>query len=146
MNPSVVYLAQTDTTVGFLSQNDKRLKEIKSRRDKKGFIVSVDSLQTLKTFTRVPQIHKKMLRRAKKITIVYPNNLAIRVVKDKEHLKFLKKLRWLYSTSSNPSGCGFKESFAREKSDVIVFDKFGFGEKNPSKIIKCGKITKRRLR
>ncbi|MFK5881655.1 MAG: Sua5 YciO YrdC YwlC family protein [Sulfurospirillum sp.] len=146
MNPTVVYLAQTDTTTGFLSQNSERLDQIKNRRGKIGYIISVDSNATLKTFTRVPQIHKKMLRRVKKTTIVYPNNLAIRVVKNKEHLKFLKKLKWCYSTSSNPTGGSFQESFAKEKADVVLYTKFGFGEKNPSKIIKCGKMSKRRLR
>ncbi len=146
MNPTVVYLTQTDTTVGFLSQNSKKLNRIKNRKEKKGFIISVDSLKTLKTFLRVPQIHKKMIRRAKKTTVVYPNDLAIRVVKDREHLKFLKKIKWTYSTSSNLSGCGFDENFAKDNSDIIIHNRFGFDEKNPSKIIKCGKISKRRLR
>ena len=91
MNPTVVYLVQTDTTVGFLSRDGDKLNQIKNRRGKKGFIVSVDSFKTLKTILRVPQIHKKMVRRSKKTTIVYPNNKAVRVVKDMEHLKFLKK-------------------------------------------------------
>jgi tRNA A37 threonylcarbamoyladenosine synthetase subunit TsaC/SUA5/YrdC len=146
MNPAVVYLVQTDTTAGFLSQNDKKLKEIKNRTPKKEFIVCVDSLRTLKSFARVPKNHKKMVRRGEKCTFVYPNNKAIRVVKQKEHLKFLKKIRWAYSTSSNPTGGKFDEDFAKEKADVIVATKFGFDEKNPSKIIKCGKISKRRLR
>lgn len=146
MNPALVYLAQTDTTAGFLSQDEQKLKKIKNRVDKKKFIISVDSLQTLKTFTRVPKIHRKMIRRVKKTTIVYPNNQAIRVVKNKNHLRFLKKIRWAYSTSSNSSGCGFEESFAKDNADVIVYNKFGFHEKKSSMIVKCGKIIKRRLR
>jgi len=146
MNPALVYLTQTDTTAGFLSQNEKKLKKIKNRVDKKRFIISVDSLKTLKTFTRVPRADKKMIRRAKKTTIVYPNNQAIRVVKDKNHLRFLKKVRWAYSTSSNRAGCEFEESFAKKSADVIIYDKYGFSEKKSSMIIKCGKITKRRLR
>ncbi len=146
MNPALVYLAQTDTTAGFLSQDSEKLKRIKNRVDKKRFIISVDSLKTLKTFTRVPKIHKKMIRRAKKTTIVYQNNQAIRVIKDKEHLKFLKKIKWAYSTSSNRAGCEFEENFAKDKADIIIYSKYGFREKNSSKIIKCGKITKRRLR
>ncbi len=146
MNPAFVYLAQTDTTAGFLSQDSEKLKQIKNRVDKKRFIVSVDSLKTLKTFTRVPKIHRKMIRRAKKTTIVYQNNQAIRVIKDKEHLRFLKKIKWAYSTSSNRAGCEFEENFAKDNADVIIYSKYGFHEKNSSKIIKCGKITKRRLR
>jgi len=146
MNPAVVYLVQTDTTVGFLSQSDDRLSSIKTRRAKKGFIISVCSLKILKSFIRVPKIHRKLARRAKKTTIVYPNNLAIRVIQDREHLKFLEKIEWAYSTSSNPSGKGFDEIFAKDRADVIIYNKSGFSEKNPSKIIKCGKMSKRRLR
>ena len=146
MNPTLVYLAQTDTTVGFLSQDSSKLEQIKNRVDKKGFIISVDSFSTLKTFTRIPKIHRKMVRRAKKTTIVYQNNLAIRVVRDKEHLRFLKKIKWAYSTSSNSTGCEFEENFAKNNADVIIYNKYGFNEKISSKIVKCGKITKRRLR
>ena len=146
MNPAVIYLAQTDTTVGFLSQNRDALLHVKKRDIKKEFIISVDSFKTLKKFTRVPQKYKKFIRRAKKTTIVYPKNLAIRVVKDKEHLKFLKKLKWTYSTSSNPSGQDFEREFAKEKADVIIYNKLDFDEKKPSMIVKCAKISKRRLR
>jgi len=146
MNPTVVYLTQTDTTVGFLSQNSDKLNQIKNRTGKKGFIISADSFKTLKSILRIPKVRKKMIRRAKKTTIVYPNNQAIRVVKNREHLLFLKKIKWAYSTSSNPSGYSFDESFAKESADVIIYTKFGFDEKNPSKIIKCGKMSKRRLR
>ena len=146
MNPAIIYLAQTDTTVGFVSQNQEKLIHVKSRKGKKGFIISVNSFKTLKEFTRVPQNYKKMIRRSKRSTMVYPNNLAIRVVKDKEHLKFLNKIKWSYSTSSNLSGSTFREDFAREKADVIIYNKLGFNEKNPSSIIKCGKIRKRKLR
>jgi len=146
MNPALVYLAQTDTTAGFLSQDEKKLKQIKNRVDKKRFIASVDSLKTLKTFTRIPKIHRKMIRRAKKTTIVYQNNQAIRVVKNKNHLRFLKKIRWAYSTSSNATGLEFEESFAKKNADVIIYNKYGFHEKKSSTIVKCGKITKRRLR
>jgi len=146
MNPAVVYLVQTDTTAGFLSQNKDRLREIKNRNSSKRFIISVDSFETLKNFTRVPKKHRKFIRRARKTTIVYPNHQAIRVVKSKRHLRFLKRIKWAYSTSSNPSGEAFSERFAKDNADVILYNKYGFDEKNPSKIIKCGKITKRRLR
>jgi len=146
MNPAVIYLAQTDTTVGFLSQNKNALLHVKKRDIKKEFIISVDSFKTLKIFTRIPKKYKKFIRKAKKTTIVYPKNIAIRVVKDKEHLKFLKKIKWVYSTSSNKAGEDFKRDFAKEKADVIIYNKLDFDEKNPSMIVKCGRISKRRLR
>ena len=146
MDPTKVYLAQSDTTVGFLSQNSEKLREIKNRASKKPFIISVDSFETLKKFVRVPKNHRRFIRKSKKTTFVYPKNIAIRVVKDKNHLNFLKKIKWCYTTSANPSGGAFCLDFAKENADVVVEDERGFFEDTPSKIIKCGKISKRRLR
>lgn len=146
MNPNLVYLAQTETTVGFLSQNAEALARTKNRPQGKPFLISVDSLNTLRSFTRVPKHHKNRVRRTQKTTFVYPCGLAIRVVKDEEHLQFLKKFKWSYSTSSNPSGKGFNEAFAIEKADVIVFTCKGFFEDKPSTIYKLGKRKLRKLR
>ena len=146
MNPDLVYLAQTETTAGFLSQNADALARIKNRPQGKTFLISVDSLQTLRSLTRVPKRHKKHIRRAKKTTFAYPCGLAIRVVKDKEHLQFLQKLKWSYSTSSNPSGKGFDEAFSEEKADVVLFTCKGFFEDKPSSIYRLGKVKMRKLR
>ena len=146
MNPDLVYLAQTETTAGFLSQNAEALSRIKNRPSGKSFLISVDSLSTLRTFTRVPKNHKNHVRRANKTTFAYPCGLAIRVVKDEEHLQFLQKFKWSYSTSSNPSGKGFDEAFATEKADVILFTCKGFFESKPSSILKLGKRKMRKLR
>jgi len=146
MNPDLVYLAQTETTAGFLSQNVDALARIKNRPQGKSFLISVDTLQTLRSFTRVPKRHKKHIRRAKKTTFAYPCGLAIRVVKDKEHLQFLQKLKWSYSTSSNPSGKGFDEAFAEERADVVLFTSKGFFEDKPSSIYRLGKVKMRKLR
>lgn len=141
-----VYLIQTDTTVGFLSQNKKRLADIKKRDKKKQFLISVDSFKTLKNFVRVPKKYKKMVRRAKKTTFVYPKNSALRVVQDENHLKFLKKFGWIYSSSANLAGQGFDREFAFEVVDIVIEDERGFFEGEPSKIIKLGKNIKKRLR
>jgi tRNA A37 threonylcarbamoyladenosine synthetase subunit TsaC/SUA5/YrdC len=146
MNPQLVYLAQTETTAGFLSQNVDALIQTKNRPSGKSFLMSVDSLKTLRTFTRVPTLHKNCVRRSKKTTFAYPCGLAIRVVKDEAHLEFLRKLKWSYSTSSNPSGKGFDEAFAKEKADVIVFTCKGFFEDKPSMIYRLGRVKKKRLR
>ncbi len=146
MNPDLVYLAQTETTAGFLSQSAQALIQTKNRPSSKAFLMSVDSLCTLQSFTRVPKAHKNRVRRASKTTFAYPCGLAIRVVKDKEHLEFLKKLRWSYSTSSNPSGQGFDETFAKERANVIVFTCKGFFEDTPSSIYKLGKRRIEKLR
>jgi len=146
MNPDRVYLAQTETTAGFVSQNADALACIKNRPEGKSFLISVDSLQTLKTFTRVPNTHKNDVRRGQKTTFAYLRGLAIRVVKDEAHLSFLQKLKWSYSTSSNSSGKKFDETFAMDKAEIIVFTCKGFFESIPSAIFKLGKHKKRRLR
>lgn len=146
MNPDLVYLAQTETTAGFLSQNSEALVKTKNRPSGKSFLMSVDSLHTLQQFTRVPTAFRQQIRRAKKTTFAYPCGLAIRVVKDEAHLQFLRKLRWSYSTSSNPSGQGFNEAFAQERADVIVYTQKGFFEDKPSSIYKLGKEKMRKLR
>lgn len=140
-----VFLTQTDTTVGFLSQNKDRLYEIKSRELTKPFIKVCDSLSTLKQFARVPNKYKQMVRQAKKTTFVYKNE-AIRVVKDEEHLKFLKKMRWCYSTSANKSGKDFDKDFAISVADIVIYDKRGFSQTTPSKIYKLSKTKLKRLR
>ena len=146
VDPKKLFLAQTDTTVGFLSQDSKRLANIKKRDFKKPFLISVDSFETLKKFVRVPKKYKKFVRRSQKTTFVYPKGLALRVVKDKSHLKFLKKFRWLYSTSANFSGKKFNLDFAFKVADIVVKDERGFFEGKPSKIVKLGKANKKRLR
>ncbi|KFL34168.1 MULTISPECIES: Sua5/YciO/YrdC/YwlC family protein [unclassified Sulfurospirillum] len=146
MNPDLVYLAQTETTAGFLSQNAEALIKTKNRPSGKSFLMSVDSLTTLRRFTRVPKRHKNRVRKAQKTTFVYSCGLAIRVVKDEAHLQFLRKLKWTYSTSSNPSGKGFDEVYAQERADVILFTCKGFFEAKPSSILKLGKRKIQKLR
>jgi tRNA A37 threonylcarbamoyladenosine synthetase subunit TsaC/SUA5/YrdC len=144
--PQLVYLVQTDTTAGFLSQNAKALADSKQRNQEQPFISCVDSLSTLKEFTRVPSSFKKRIRRSKKNTFIYPNNKAIRVVQDPLHVEFLQKLRWSYSSSANFTKKKFQMEYAKKKADIIVEDSRGFFEDTPSKIYKIYKKKLRRLR
>ena len=96
----VVFLAQTDTTVGFLSTSKERLAKIKKRKPNQPFILCVSDLEKLKKLTRVPKKHKKLVRRSVKTTFIYPDNEAIRVVKDEKHKKLLHPFDFLYSTSN----------------------------------------------
>jgi len=139
MQPNKIYLAQTDTTVGFLSQDKEKLNKLKKRPLNKPVLREVDSLNTLKNFVRVPKRFKKQVRRAKKTTFIYPNKESFRVVKDKKHLEFLKKFSWMYSTSANLHGKSFDKKWAKEVVDVVVEDKRGLFEGEASKIIKLGK-------
>jgi tRNA A37 threonylcarbamoyladenosine synthetase subunit TsaC/SUA5/YrdC len=146
MNPNKIYLVQTDTTVGFLSQNREKLNKIKSRKLNKSVLREVDSFKTLKNFVRAPDKYKKMIRRAKKTTFIYPNGESFRVVKDNTHLEFLKKFKWMYSTSANKTGERFDERWAREKADIIVEDKRGFFEGQASKIYKINNKRIKKIR
>jgi tRNA A37 threonylcarbamoyladenosine synthetase subunit TsaC/SUA5/YrdC len=138
-----VFLTSTDTTIGFISQNSDRLNKIKQRPRDKKFIKALDSLDTLKNFTRVPDAHKKMLRRAKKTTFIIKDG-SYRVIDDAHHLSLLSRLKWAYTTSANLSGKEYDESFAKENADVIIYPlKEG---KNTSTIYKLGKNNIKKIR
>jgi tRNA A37 threonylcarbamoyladenosine synthetase subunit TsaC/SUA5/YrdC len=139
LNSSLVYLVQTDTTIGFLSQKTERLSMAKQRDPKKKILQTVDSLNTLQELQRVPKRFKNRVRRAKKTTFIYPNKKAFRVVAQGDHHRFLKKFHTLYSTSANLTNKKFCLETAIEKSDVVLFTKEPFEEKNASVILKLGK-------
>jgi len=139
-----VYLTQTDTTIGFVTQNEKRLTEIKQRPTHKHYIMAVNTLQTLTTFVRIPTSHKNRVRRAKKTTFIMPNSHSYRVVKDKHHLLLLDRLKWAYTTSANLSGHCYDEIFCKKMADVII-EPICLHAK-ASKIYKLGKSSIRRIR
>ena len=146
MNPNKIYLTQTDTTVGFVSQDKTKLNKIKNRPSNQPVLREVESLETLRSFVRVPKIHKKRVRRAKKTTFIFPNGESFRVVRDERHLRFLKKFKWMYSTSANLHGKPFDEVWAREKADITVEDKRGLFEGKASWIFKISKNKIKRIR
>jgi tRNA A37 threonylcarbamoyladenosine synthetase subunit TsaC/SUA5/YrdC len=139
-----VFLTQTDTTIGFVSQNADKLTQIKQRPPHKYYIKAVNSLDTLKTFTRVPQKHKNRVRRAKKTTFIMPDGDSYRVIKDKHHLLLLDRLKWAYTTSANLSNEAYDESFAREMADVIIEPIQE--NRQASSIYRLGKNTLRKIR
>ena len=61
-------------------------------------------------------------------------------------MEFLKKFRWMYSTSANLHGENFNEQWARKTADIIVEDKKGLFEGKPSKIYKLSKNKIKRVR
>ena len=139
-----VFLTQTDTIIGFVSQDANRLTSIKQRPPYKHYIKAVNSLQTLKTFTRVPSRHKNHVRRAKKTTFIMPNGFSYRVVKDKHHLHLLNRLKWAYTTSANLSNEAYDEAFAKNAVDVIITPLKEIHQS--SNIFKLGKHTLKRIR
>jgi len=115
-----VFLTQTDTTIGFVSQNAEKLTSIKERPPHKHYIKAVNSLQTLQSFTRIPQMHKNRVRRSIKSTFVMPDTYSYRVIQDTHHLLLLDRLVWAYTTSANLSNHDYDEKFAKKAADVIV--------------------------
>ncbi|MGK0255961.1 MAG: tRNA A37 threonylcarbamoyladenosine synthetase subunit TsaC/SUA5/YrdC [Arcobacteraceae bacterium] len=147
MNSSLIYLTQTDTTVGFLSQNDKKLCSAKQRDQKQKILQVVDKYSTLKKLVRIPQKYKKFIRHAKNTTIIYPNKLAFRVVSSQSnHQIFLRKFKTMYSTSANQTKNNFNEVYAKENSDICIYTKNSFTEMKSSSIYKINNIKIKKIR
>ena len=143
---TLVILAQTDTTVGFLSQNAQKLYEIKSREGSKPFIKVYRNFQSLKDENiRIPKSKKAMVRRAKKTTFIV-NNSAFRVADYISNSSILRTLSWTNSTSANESGKNFDKNFCEEKADIIVEDKNLLFEGQASSLYKINKKKIKRLR
>ncbi|MDD2951483.1 MAG: hypothetical protein PHU29_11915 [Sulfuricurvum sp.] len=128
-----VFLAQTDTTVGFLSQDPKRLEIIKMRADNKPFLKVYSDFKRLKQDIRIPNTHKRLVRHACKTTFVVKKQ-AFRHVCDPYHAKLIQPYGWFYSTSANESGQSYAREFSQSVSDIIVEDFRGLCEKSASKI------------
>ncbi|ADN09528.1 hypothetical protein [Sulfurimonas autotrophica] len=141
-----VILTQTDTTVGFLSQDALKLCDIKSRQPSKPFIKVYKNFKALKQDKkRVPNAQKNLVRRLKKTTFIV-KNFSFRVANDSSHSSFLREIQWKYSTSANESGKNFSRIFCEEKADIIVEDKNKLFEGKASKLYKINNKKIKRLR
>jgi len=145
MDPKLVYLAQTDTTVGLLSQNDPQLAKIKKRASDKPFIKAYDSFKTLRSNIKIEKKHRKVVRRSSKTTFVVGQK-SFRVVKDIRHKGLVSKFGWLYTTSANESSKGFNIVFAIEHADVVTFCSNDFEAKKPSAILRLLKKKLKKIR
>jgi len=140
MDKKLVYLVQTDTTVGFSSSNDEKLSDIKKRPRYQKILQTVNSFETLKSMTRVPKNFRKIVRKSKTSTFIYPNLNSFRVIlKSDSFYPFISKFKSLYSTSANLTTKKFEYNFAYENSDVIVYTKNGFNENISSSMYKINK-------
>jgi len=141
-----VLLVQTDTTVGFLSQDAPKLYDIKSRDTNKPFIQVFKDFKTLKqNHIRVPNTQKNRVRRAKKTTFIVKDT-AFRVAQYKSSSAALRHGTWHYSTSANESTKSFSRVFCEQKADIIIEDKHGLFEGEPSKLYKINHKRIKRLR
>lgn len=146
MKEDRIYLVQTDTTVGFLSQNFQKLNLAKKRDLNTPCIKSVGELKQLLLHVRVPNRFKNIVRKSKKMSFIYPNNQSIRVVKTSPHKDFLIEHEWMYSTSANITGRDFNKDYAISVADIVCEDERGFCQNPSSTIVKLGKNRKRRIR
>ncbi len=147
MNSELIYLVQTDTTVGFSSANDEKLSKLKKRPISQKILQVVDSFSTLKQYTRVPNNHKKFIRKSKKTTFIYPNTNSFRVVaKEDKFYDFIRKFKNIYSTSANITTKSFDEEFARINADIVVERKIGFSQTVSSSIYLLKKKKFKKIR
>lgn len=140
-----VILAQTDTTVGFLSQSPQRLQQIKMRDTAKPFLKVYADFKMLRKDIRIPPIHKRRVRYARKTTFIVKDQ-AFRYVDEPNHSRMIKKYGWLYSTSANESGKNYDETFCQAFSDLIIEDYRGLSEKSASKIFRLTPSKIKQLR
>jgi len=132
-----LYLTPTDTTIGFVSQDSSKIDIAKKRLPNKHYIRVVNSLQTLKTFTRVPQKYKNRIRRSRQTTFIMPNGYSFRVVKESRHNLLLDRLKYAYSSSANLSGEDYDPEYAKQKAEIIVCEPYTQNSK-ASKIYRLG--------
>lgn len=141
-----IILTQTDTTVGFVSQNKNSLQVIKERTSTKPFLKVYSSNKELSTSSiRIPQVQKNLVRRKNKTTFIVKNK-AFRIAKYHLESQLLRDLKWNFSTSANEKAKTFVFDFCEDKADIIIQDKEGLQENSSSQLIKLSNTKKVRLR
>ncbi|WP_095278092.1 hypothetical protein [Helicobacter sp. 11S02629-2] len=139
---SLVYLAQTDTTLGLLSTNEAILNHTKNAPSKKKLLTQFVNFKKL----RIPSAFKSHVRHAKRQSFIIKGK-SFRVSKDTNFNLFLKFFEsGLYSSSANMHKGEFSLEFAKSVADVYVLDKRGFKKHKASKIYKLNASRMRRLR
>lgn len=146
MNPRRLYLSPTDTAVGFLSADGLLLNRIKGRQEGQPLITVLPSFSLLVREVRVPKAHRKRVRNSRKTTFVYPDGSAFRVAAWSPHRRFLEKCGGgMFSTSANPTGGGYDETWARSRAEVTVEGDLS-SPGSPSRMIRLGKKGMKTLR
>ena len=142
----MVILTQTDTTVGFISQDEKKLSEIKERVSTKPFIKVYKDFKTLLSHNhRVPNKFKNIVRRSKKTTFII-NNIAFRVVKTSHKSQIIRDMPWHYSSSANERDQNFNREFCEQKADIIVENIDSFKESNSSSLYIINQNKRKKIR
>lgn len=129
----MIFLAQSDTTAGFLSLNQDDINKLKNAPSDKKLIKEYAGFKNLDI--RIPDKFKTRVKNSKKITFVVKNK-SFRVINSGLHFEFLQLFKSLYSSSANLHGDKFNLKFATNKCDCVVYDKRGIFESNSSRIYK----------
>jgi len=145
MRGDLVYLVQTDTTVGFLSRSSDSLCTIKGRPSDKPFLKAISRFDLLHSVGRVPQRFRCLVRRSKKSSFILPNGLSFRKVSG-SHGRFIERFGWMYTTSANRHGAKFDMEFAKSVCNVVVESDKELFESKPSTIWRLEKKRKVRIR
>ncbi len=153
---NAIFLAQSDTTAGFLSANQMQILNAKNSPKNKAILRESCDLSHIKDLSKIPQILCKRIRRAKKTTFIFDNGLSFRVVSESRadssnkganlHHAFLKRFGILFSSSANKNGKNFDLRFALQNADIIVRDSRGIYEDLPSTIFKAKKSKLKKIR
>ncbi|MDH5464234.1 MAG: Sua5 YciO YrdC YwlC family protein [Thiovulaceae bacterium] len=143
----MLLLAQTDTTVGFLSKDPTAINRIKQRKLQTPVLKTLPSFKALHSHSRTPKKFRSQIRRLKKSTFILDNGRSFRVVdKNSLHHKVLEKFGALYSSSANATKKSYNDSFALSQADLIIKDERGLFEGQGSHIFKYGREKVRRVR
>lgn len=140
---TALFLAQSDTTAGFLSKDRDIISRAKQRPKDKQILVESSNIAFIKANNKIPKALAKAIRRAKKSTFILPNKNAFRVIRDELHLQLLCPFKALYSSSANLANKPFSYKYAYDRADIIVLDKRGIYEDTPSVIFKARHRLKR---
>lgn len=141
-----IYLIQSDTTAGFVSKNYKAINALKGRNERTKCLITANSFLALKNLARVPKAHKILIRKAKKTSFIYANNLCIRVSQNSEYNAFLSNFRggFAYSSSANFHNSSFNEKWAKQKASEVIGEHFFLAP--ASRIYKLGKTRIKKIR
>ena len=142
---ALVYLVQSDTTIGLLSKDSEKLNALKGRPKNQSVLIESADFSTLKAWCARPTLLKTSLEISAKTTFIYPNSKAVRVIRGR-HGDFLNRFKTLYSTSANLTQCAYDKEIASNLADVIVSDERGLFESSSSKIFRLYKDKKVRIR
>lgn len=101
-----VFLAQSDTTAGFLCANPKKLNRLKKRDENQKILLALSDFIELKKRFRIPPFAKKMVRNARKTSFVLPNGESFRVVKKPQRISIGEKRESKKSIKKESSALG----------------------------------------